>query len=107
MRIIKFRCWDTERKAWLNDIDTYHQVENQGRWNPEVGVIFVLQQFTGLYDRNHKEIYEGDIIGIKNRGEYAVRRTIEWSDNETGFNMPGNIPSVGNPWEVIGNIYEK
>lgn len=39
-------------------------------------------------------------------GEYAVRRTIKWSDSEAGFNLPGNICSFGNPWEVIGNVYE-
>ena len=61
-RPIKFRCWDKERKCWMNEADTYQQVVNQARWNPEVGESYPLMQFTGLKDKNGKEIYEGDIV---------------------------------------------
>ena len=74
-REIKFRAWHKDLKKMFK----IGQITlEKGIWNFEpndrdfIGMSipcqpsFVLMQYTGLHDKNGKEIYEGDIIRIKN-----------------------------------------
>lgn len=71
----------------------------------------VLEQFTGLYDRNGAEIYEGDVVLHRN-GEMF---TIIYSEHVPWFvfrEMDGQgheyLPSIGDydELEICGNIHE-
>ena len=118
MREIKFRAWDTERCM------IYHENLMLQRYGKREDNIFnddthILMQYTGLKDKNGVEIYEGDIvtirqcdktsIGVVKFGEHETS-TDYYADTAQGFYLEDknrdtfNLIYYGD--EVLGNIYE-
>ena len=104
-REIKFRAWDKEnKKMWqfgLFDLDD-HYVYGEGECMPDD---VEIMQYTGLKDKNGKEIYEGDVLSGKTLvgfedgmfvPHYNMGREERLEDIE-GWNKTR---------EIIGNIYE-
>jgi len=111
MREIKFRAWDNGEM--LNDviptnygeIITVHPMIN----DLKLRKVDAIMQYTGLKDKNGKEIYEGDIVE-KNEGEYS-REVIEYGGEQTDYESGGYAYGIFLEWSidsyiVIGNIYE-
>nr|DAW48761.1 MAG TPA: YopX protein [Caudoviricetes sp.] len=125
MREIKFRAWDKNDKRIFIDpqmIDFYnkkigymqYQTEYMSDTSYSIPVGFEefeyseLMEWTGLYDKNGEEIYEGDIFHI---GSKKILYVVEWIDCGLKGRQIKNISWIGlDYWkddiEVIGNIYE-
>lgn len=101
VREIKFRAWHKNNKSMCMNVTT----DLLGRDYLE------FMQYTGLKDKNGKEIYEGDILG----GDYYVNNIAgvvkyydDWGCSFLEYKGGGDefLWKAARVAEVIGNIYE-
>lgn len=108
MRQIKFRVFDTfENKMIYDDVASYISFNDDGVVNNRniFGVTHVMQ-FTGLHDKNGKEIYEGDIVkymGVFGKIDYFKDGFwINCSTKGAYREIRDNHKHI----EIIGNVHE-
>lgn len=114
----KFRVWDTLTKTFLTDKShfqghyviglngSFHNLHNGGG-----DLEYILQQFTGLKDKNNKEIFEGDIVKLHDSrngdrvgdvyfgsGAFIVRHIASL--------FYGAKDGMCEDYEVVGNIFQ-
>lgn len=122
MRELKFRIWIIDEKRYYDESDeesymivpngnvtyTSEAYEEDGMWfNDTTSATndVIVEQYTGLKDKNGKEIFEGDLVEYEKDNIASVR-----------FEYGGFYPFVepyndfgcpsGKEVEVIGNIHE-
>ena len=106
-RKIKFRarnnkCWiyfDAIINGWV----ILNENGGMAKINPET-----VGQYTGLHDKNGKEIYEGDIVTNRDKN---IKYIVEWYDTGLRARQYKNKSYIGLEYwkdvlEVIGNIYD-
>jgi len=116
MREIKFRVWDKYKKYFNSD----YAINGNLVWGAcEQEIIqekehLVFMQFTGLKDKNGKEIYEGDVIfynstGYKGEVSFSTLGGCSYYVFENGVGAEfgeKKLLEMVSDLEVIGNIYE-
>lgn len=118
-RDIKFRAWDTKYKRmvkafWIGSLAgqiavVTHQTSMTAEIQLQEFENYILMQFTGLKDKNGKEIYEGDIVEYKTHSSDELHTAeIKYLDGAFCIKKVGQLPLWNfTDLEVIGNIHEE
>lgn len=130
MRELKFRVWDKleERFATCDEGYQGHYVlslkgEFHNLQNGSGGKEYIVQQYTGMKDRQGKDVYEGDIVkwGMSHDQETAfcrlrvvefheqqlIYKVVEVGEYPAGVDYLYEAMQPATRWcEVVGNVFE-
>lgn len=118
-REIKFRAWNKKDKVMVDvaamnfgPSGFWSLIEDAYDAELQLADSYELMQYTGLKDKNGREIYEGDVldIGLRNQDGKPVIAPVSYETYAAGYVLDnggnGIWQRLTEDCEVIGNIYE-
>ncbi|AKU33885.1 hypothetical protein AKG30_02320 [Lacticaseibacillus paracasei] len=122
-REIKFRAWSKKDKVMVDvaainfgPSGLWSLIEDADDAELQLADSYELMQYTGLHDKNGREIYEGDIIVTYPKSKYEAPKSgvVQFGDSCPSFIYKVKDGSEYDIWssnvfrtyEVIGNIFE-
>lgn len=118
-RPFKFRAYSLREKAWCHAFCISKQGDFAELWKRDLSlpeyeeqkdmIEFIIQQATGVFDMDGKEIYEGDIL----KGRYGDIGEVVFSEKKYGFRLRkindwnyGDLTGFKHSgYRIIGNIF--
>jgi hypothetical protein len=120
-RTLRFRAWDTLAKQFIYPDKGYQGhfilTLNGEFWNLQNGSggdEYIVQQWTGLHDKNKKPIYEGDRVRFGYTGNVDFFGEVIWLEDRASFGVRSknafetfeDLMDYMKNFEVVGNIFQ-
>lgn len=117
----KFRVWDNERKRYTSVNPVFICIDRHTREiaMPDNGDgQYVIEQCTGLRDKNGRLIYEGDVLQYTDTNGFKIQQEVVWDSENArfahvvddglglGYRLSPLEKEICALKEIVGNIHE-
>lgn len=107
----KTERWYIDRAFSIDQLGLCYVQDEDGYWEGADEERYIVERYTGLKDKNGKEVYEGDIVTLN--GEWEVIEpedcsivTFENGCFRVGDGCENEAGSYLSDWRVIGNVHQ-
>ena len=121
-----FRVWDVKRKLYVLPGDLFFAIDDGSLWEQDFPIDnsdnhLVIEQSTGITDKNGRLIFEGDVLGVRCSDGVLIAYCVVWHEGAfhlldpksefvnvaTVCALRGNVRNDTCGYrEIIGNIHE-